>query len=72
MESRQAATVVLMLDSPEDDVLSKACEAIYKFVEKCKLLINIHLLQSKVLNKINYTELGIIFLKNFYLTNHEI
>merc|ERR1712150_42776 len=35
VESRQAATVVLMLESPEEDVLSKACEAIYKFVEKC-------------------------------------
>ena len=36
VESRQAKTVVLMLSSPEDDVLSKACEAIYKFVDKCK------------------------------------
>ncbi|XP_064636368.1 armadillo repeat-containing protein 3-like isoform X2 [Lineus longissimus] len=35
VESKQAATVVLMLDSPEDDVLAKACEAIYKFVDKC-------------------------------------
>jgi len=26
-----------MLDSPEDDVVIKAAEAIYKFVEKCKL-----------------------------------
>ncbi len=24
-----------MLSSPEDDVVSKACEAIYKFVDKC-------------------------------------
>ena len=38
VESRQAKTVVLMLSSPEDDVLSKACEAIYKFVDKCKFL----------------------------------
>ena len=42
VESRQAATVVLMLESPEDEVLSKGCEAIYKFVEKCK--INMHML----------------------------
>ncbi|XP_059157772.1 armadillo repeat-containing protein 3-like [Physella acuta] len=35
VESRQAATVVLMLSSPEEDVQSKACEAIYKFVDKC-------------------------------------
>ncbi|CAH1777612.1 unnamed protein product [Owenia fusiformis] len=35
VESHQAATVVLMLESPEEDVLAKACEAIYKFVEKC-------------------------------------
>nr|KAG5705421.1 hypothetical protein BaRGS_004548 [Batillaria attramentaria] len=36
VESRQAATVVLMLKSPEEDVQSKACEAIYKFVDKCE------------------------------------
>ena len=36
VESRQAATVVLMLNSPEEDVLAKACEAIYKFVDKCE------------------------------------
>jgi len=36
VESRQAGTVVLMLSSPEEDVQSKACEAIYKFVAKCK------------------------------------
>ncbi|KAK3779638.1 hypothetical protein RRG08_040361 [Elysia crispata] len=45
VESRQAATVVLMLTSPEEDVQSKACEAIYKFVEKCdenkKLLLDL-------------------------------
>ncbi len=35
VESRQAQTVVLMLNSDEDDVLAKACEAIYKFVDKC-------------------------------------
>lgn len=39
VESKQAATVVLMLNSPEEDVLSKACEAIYKFVEKCKQIV---------------------------------
>lgn len=45
VESRQAATVVLMLSSPEEDVQSKACEAIYKFVDKCednkKLLLDL-------------------------------
>ncbi|ELT95018.1 hypothetical protein CAPTEDRAFT_165326 [Capitella teleta] len=35
VESKQAATVVLMLESPEEEVLTKACEAIYKFVDKC-------------------------------------
>jgi len=37
VESRQAETCVLMLDSSEEDVVIKAAEAIYKFVEKCKL-----------------------------------
>ncbi|XP_065587648.1 armadillo repeat-containing protein 3 [Cyrtonyx montezumae] len=32
--SKAAATVVLMLDSPEEEVLAKACEAIYKFASK--------------------------------------
>lgn len=36
-ESLQPETCVLMLESPEDDVVIKAAEAIYKFVEKCKL-----------------------------------
>lgn len=35
VESKQAGTVVLMLDSPEEEVLAKACEAIYTFVDKC-------------------------------------
>lgn len=34
MESKKAATVVLMLGSPEEEVLSKACEALYKFAIK--------------------------------------
>ncbi|OXB84664.1 UNVERIFIED_CONTAM: hypothetical protein H355_001141 [Colinus virginianus] len=34
IESKAAATVVLMLDSPEEEVLAKACEAIYKFASK--------------------------------------
>ncbi|XP_026056789.1 armadillo repeat-containing protein 3 [Carassius auratus] len=34
IESRTAATAVLMLRSPEEDVLAKACEAIHKFAEK--------------------------------------
>ena len=40
LESRQAATVVLMLSSPEDEVQAKSCDAIYKFVEKCKLVLS--------------------------------
>ncbi|XP_070564902.1 armadillo repeat-containing protein 3-like isoform X2 [Ptychodera flava] len=35
VDSKQAATVVLMLDSPEEEVQTKACEALYKFAEKC-------------------------------------
>ncbi|XP_038654038.1 armadillo repeat-containing protein 3 isoform X2 [Scyliorhinus canicula] len=34
IESRNVHTVVLMLDSLEDEILLKACEAIYKFAEK--------------------------------------
>ncbi|XP_056593979.1 armadillo repeat-containing protein 3 [Triplophysa dalaica] len=34
IESKNAATAVLMLSSPEEDVLAKACEAIHKFAEK--------------------------------------
>ncbi|NWH57435.1 ARMC3 protein, partial [Geococcyx californianus] len=34
IESKTAATVVLMLNSPEKEVLAKACEALYKFASK--------------------------------------
>ncbi|NWS57891.1 ARMC3 protein, partial [Chunga burmeisteri] len=34
IESRTAATVVLMLSSPEEEVLAKACDALYKFASK--------------------------------------
>ncbi|XP_017722932.1 PREDICTED: armadillo repeat-containing protein 3 isoform X2 [Rhinopithecus bieti] len=34
IESKKAATVVLMLRSPEEEILAKACEAIYKFALK--------------------------------------
>ena len=34
VESRNATTVILMLGSPEEDVLTRACDAIYRFVEK--------------------------------------
>ncbi|NXD12760.1 ARMC3 protein, partial [Nothocercus nigrocapillus] len=34
IESKTAATAVLMLSSPEEEVLVKACEAIYKFASK--------------------------------------
>ncbi|KAJ7393398.1 Armadillo repeat-containing protein 3 [Desmophyllum pertusum] len=33
--SKKPHTVVLMLDSPEEHVLQSACEALYKFSEKC-------------------------------------
>ncbi|KAM6277520.1 armadillo repeat-containing protein 3 isoform 3-T4 [Spheniscus humboldti] len=34
IESKTAATVVLMLNSPEEEVLAKACDALYKFASK--------------------------------------
>ncbi|XP_058153838.1 armadillo repeat-containing protein 3 isoform X2 [Dasypus novemcinctus] len=34
IESKNAATVVLMLNSPEEEILAKACEAIYRFALK--------------------------------------
>ncbi|XP_069715612.1 armadillo repeat-containing protein 3 [Phaenicophaeus curvirostris] len=34
VESKTAATVVLMLNSPEEEILVKACEALYKFASK--------------------------------------
>ncbi|XP_069770713.1 armadillo repeat-containing protein 3 isoform X3 [Narcine bancroftii] len=34
IESKNVQTMVLMLDSPEDEILLKACEALYKFAEK--------------------------------------
>ncbi|XP_036914022.1 armadillo repeat-containing protein 3-like [Sturnira hondurensis] len=34
IESKNVATVVLMLNSPEEEILAKACEAIYKFALK--------------------------------------
>ncbi|NWX98513.1 ARMC3 protein, partial [Nothoprocta ornata] len=34
IESKTAATAVLMLSSPEEEVLIKACEALYKFASK--------------------------------------
>lgn len=34
VETRLANTAILMLDSPEDEVVQKACESIFKFCEK--------------------------------------
>ncbi|XP_030055182.1 armadillo repeat-containing protein 3 isoform X2 [Microcaecilia unicolor] len=34
IESRNAATVVLMLSSPEEEILTRACDAIYRFADK--------------------------------------
>jgi hypothetical protein len=36
VDAKAATTAVLMLDSPEEEVLQKACEAIFKFCEKSK------------------------------------
>ena len=40
VDARLANTAVLMLDSPEEDVLQKACESIFKFCEKSKNILN--------------------------------
>lgn len=40
-----------MLDSPEINVISKACEALQKYLEACKLFIS----HSKVSSLINFT-----------------
>ncbi|CAH2282270.1 armadillo repeat-containing 3 isoform X1 [Pelobates cultripes] len=34
IESKKAATAVLMLQSPEEEILIKSCEALYKFAQK--------------------------------------
>ncbi|OCT75600.1 armadillo repeat-containing protein 3 [Xenopus laevis] len=34
IESKKAATAVLMLQSPEEDILAKSCDALYKFAKK--------------------------------------
>nr|XP_033787230.1 armadillo repeat-containing protein 3 isoform X5 [Geotrypetes seraphini] len=34
IETRNVATVVLMLSSPEEEILARACDAIYRFAEK--------------------------------------
>ncbi|XP_053323115.1 armadillo repeat-containing protein 3 [Spea bombifrons] len=34
IESKKVATAVLMLQSPEEDILAKSCEALYKFAQK--------------------------------------
>ena len=40
IESRQALTVTLMLDSPEEEVLTRACEAIFRFADKGIYFVN--------------------------------
>ena len=60
VEARLANTTILMLESPEDEIVQKSCEAIFKFCEKSKRLS----LFSKTLKnksfffKFNYIELG--------------
>uniref|UniRef100_A0A8C5MXM6 Armadillo repeat containing 3 n=1 Tax=Leptobrachium leishanense TaxID=445787 RepID=A0A8C5MXM6_9ANUR len=34
IESKKVATAVLMLQSPEEDILAKSCESLYKFAQK--------------------------------------
>lgn len=34
VETRLANTAILMLESPEDEIVQKACESIFKFCEK--------------------------------------
>jgi hypothetical protein len=34
VEARLANTTILMLESPEDEIVQKACESIFKFCEK--------------------------------------
>ncbi|KAE8596019.1 hypothetical protein XENTR_v10015941 [Xenopus tropicalis] len=34
IESKKAATAVLMLQSPEEEILAKSCDALYKFAKK--------------------------------------
>ncbi|CAI9561347.1 unnamed protein product, partial [Staurois parvus] len=34
IESKKAETAVLMLQSPEEEILTKACDALYKFAQK--------------------------------------
>ncbi|KAM3929613.1 armadillo repeat-containing protein 3 [Leptodactylus fuscus] len=34
IESKKAETAVLMLQSPEEDILAKSCDALYKFAQK--------------------------------------
>nr|XP_048317137.1 armadillo repeat-containing protein 3 isoform X2 [Myodes glareolus] len=51
IESKKAATVVLMLSSPEEEILAKACEAIYKFALKGdvkKLLRELEVMNSVI------------------------
>lgn len=38
VDARNANTVVLMLDSPEEEVLQKSCESLFKFCEKSYFL----------------------------------
>ncbi|XP_072269511.1 armadillo repeat-containing protein 3-like [Pyxicephalus adspersus] len=34
VETKKAETAVLMLQSPEEEILTKACDALYKFAQK--------------------------------------
>lgn len=43
VEARLANTTILMLESPEDEIVQKACESIFKFCEKSKKSDNFNL-----------------------------
>ena len=49
VEARLANTTILMLESPEDEIVQKACESIFKFCEKS----NEQLLNLNKLNRFN-------------------
>ncbi|XP_078488851.1 armadillo repeat-containing protein 3 isoform X5 [Ciona intestinalis] len=58
-ESKKTGTVVLMLKSDEEEVLAKACEAIYRFADKCEenklMLLELGAMES-LIRLINHEE----------------
>ena len=63
MDARLANTAVLMLDSPEDEVLQKACDSIFKFCEKSdnnKLMVHELGATGKLFNLMSHEERVIV------------